>query len=65
MYKSKTIIGLVLAGLFFSNVALATIGFLKSERTSGMNKICIYNVLGSTYTLNISSVELCPLTYDF
>jgi len=65
MHKSKTIIGLVLAGLFFSNVALATMGFLKSERTSGMNKICYYDVLGDTYTLNIKAVELCPLTYDF
>jgi hypothetical protein len=65
MHKSKTIIGLVLSGLFFSNVALATMGFLKSERKSGMNKICYYDVLGDTYTLNIKAIELCPLTYDF
>ncbi|MGB2742704.1 MAG: hypothetical protein WBC60_19340 [Cognaticolwellia sp.] len=65
MHKSKTIKGLVLAGLFFSNVALATTGFLTGERDSGMNKICYYDVLGDTYTLNISSVELCPLTYEF
>ncbi|MEZ8775918.1 hypothetical protein [Vibrio sp. 10N.247.310.17] len=65
MHKSKTIIGLVLTGLLFSSIALATTGFLKGERTSGMNKICYYDVLGDTYTLNVSSVELCPLTYDF
>lgn len=45
--------------------ANATIGFLTGERTSGLNKICFYNVLGSTYTLNIKSIELCPLSYDF
>lgn len=43
----------------------ATTGFLVSEKMSGMNKICFYNVLGSTYTLNVKSYELCPLTYEF
>ena len=43
----------------------ATMGFLKGERENGMNKICFYDVLWSTYTLNVKSYELCPLTYDF
>ena len=43
----------------------ATTGFLIGEKMSGMNKICFYNVLGSTYTLNVQSCELCPLTYEF
>lgn len=43
----------------------ATTGFLIGEKMSGMNKICFYNVLGSTYTLNVQSYELCPLTYEF
>jgi len=66
MQKSKsTIRVLVLTGLFVSSVAMATTGFLKGERTSGMNKICIYDVLGSTYTLNVKSTDFCPLTYEF
>ena len=48
-----------------SVMANAATGFLKGERVSGMNKICYYDVLGSTYTLNIGMVELCPLSYDF
>ena len=40
-------------------------GLLKSQRIDGMNKICYYDVLGSTYTLNVKSYELCPLTYNF
>jgi hypothetical protein len=43
----------------------ATMGFLKGEKESGMNKICFYDVLGSTHSLNVKSYELCPLTYDF
>jgi hypothetical protein len=48
-----------------SIMANAATGFLKGDRVSGMNKICYYDVLGSTYTLNIGMVELCPLSYDF
>ena len=39
-------------------------GFLTGERTSGFNKICYYDKLGSTYTINISSTSLCPLTIN-
>jgi hypothetical protein len=66
MRKSKQkIIGLTFAGVFVSNIAFATTGFLTGERVSGMNKICYYDVLGDTYTLNVKSYELCPLTYNF
>lgn len=34
------------------------------ERVSGMNKICFYDCLGSTQTLNRSSVALCPLSIN-
>lgn len=36
--------------------------FKKGEETSGFNKICYYDCLGSTAAITISSVELCPLT---
>jgi hypothetical protein len=35
------------------------------EATSGFNKICYYNALGNTYTLNVSSTSLCPQTANF
>ena len=34
------------------------------EQTSGMNKICYYNCLGSTVAINVSAVSLCPLSID-
>lgn len=58
----KIMLILFLSGTIALN---ATMGFLKGERENGMNKICFYDVLGSTYTLNVKSYELCPLTYDF
>ena len=44
--------------------AEATTGFLKGERSSNFNKVCIYDVLGSAHTINIPSTSLCPLTID-
>lgn len=36
--------------------------FFIGEQTSGMNKICYYDCLGSTAAITISAVQLCPLT---
>lgn len=55
----------ILLVLLFSTLLYAATGFLKSEKISGMNKICFYDALGSTYALNVKSYELCPLTYNF
>ena len=40
-------------------------GFLTGETISGFNKICYYNRVTGTVTLNIPSTSLCPLTYWF
>ena len=61
----KTVIKAFVLLIILVSIANATTGFLTGERTGGMNKICYYDVLGSTYTLNISAVELCPLSYEF
>ena len=55
--------GLLLATL--SSDAVAATGFLKGESNEGMSKICFYDVLGETHTINISSVKLCPQTHNF
>ena len=63
-YIQKLMVILVL--ILSTSLSLhATTGFLIGEKMSGMNKICFYNVLGSTYTLNVQSYELCPLSYEF
>ena len=35
--------------------------YFKGERSSGMNKICYYDCMGSDAAITISSVALCPL----
>tara|TARA_B100000035_G_C20804195_1_gene466919 strand:+ start:352 stop:657 length:306 start_codon:yes stop_codon:yes gene_type:complete len=46
----------------YSSGSSGAVGFKTGETISGFNKICFYNKLGSTYTLNIPSTSLCPLT---
>ncbi len=44
--------------------ALAGVAFFKYERVSGMNKICVYDHLGSEVAITISSIKLCPLSIN-
>jgi len=48
--------------LTLSLSAVAGTAFFKHERTSGMNKICVYDHLGSEVAITIKSYQLCPLT---
>ena len=36
--------------------------FKINERTSGTNKICSYNCMGSEVTRNIRSTQICPIS---
>ncbi len=49
----------------FASSSFGAYGILIGEKISGTNKICYYNVLGSTYTLNVDLTDLCPVSYDF
>lgn len=60
----KTFFTIIIVGIFATG-AYAAMGFLKGEQVSGMNKICFYDVLGSTMTLNIKSYGICPVTHNF
>ena len=54
---------LALVALFvLAAPAHAGTAFLVSEVDTGMTKQCIYDYLGSTYTITIDSYKLCPLT---
>lgn len=58
----------LVAGLALATLALeakAATGFLKGEMDQGFSKVCFYDVLGETHTLNIPSTKLCPLSYQF
>lgn len=39
----------------------SALGFLKREYTSGFNRICVYDRLGSEFVVTIASTALCPL----
>ena len=43
-------------------IKAATTCFKTGEQTSGFNKICMYDCLGSAKAITISSTSLCPLT---
>ncbi|GEM78077.1 hypothetical protein [Vibrio superstes] len=45
--------------------AQATTGFLQSEESQAFAKVCFYDVLGETHSLNIGATDLCLLTHDF
>jgi hypothetical protein len=44
--------------------AIAATAFLKGQYVSGMNRICLYDHLGSTVAITVRSIDLCPLTID-
>lgn len=43
-------------------IEAATTCFKTGEQTSGMNKICYYDCLGSAKAITISATSLCPLS---
>ena len=57
-------------GLSKNNIAspeeiiLAATCFLSGERTSGMNKICYYDCMGSEAAITIESYDICPLSIN-
>ncbi len=56
--KMKT---LILALLLTVTTAHAGTAFFKYEYISGMNKICVYDNLGSDVAITIASYKLCPV----
>ena len=58
------LIGLAFTTVMMADPAQAATGFLKGSYVSGMNKICIYDVLGSEVHITIKAAEICPLTIN-
>jgi hypothetical protein len=58
----KTIIAILL--LSISTLAFAGTAFFKYEYESGMNKVCVYDYLGSDYAITIKGYKLCPITIE-
>ena len=67
----RTILSLVLAGVFFVAASIVSVPlgycatcFFQYEEPAGMNKICYYSCITGRAAITISSVQLCPLTID-
>ena len=60
-------VGFLLAFCILGSVtdANAVTGFLKSESVQGLSKVCFYDVLGETHTLNVPLTGVCPVNYQF
>lgn len=56
------IVALVLSVAPVTVQAQQVTGFKTGETTTSFTKQCYYNVLGSIYVKNVSSVSICPLT---
>lgn len=55
---------LILAGCLIATEAVAGTAFFKYERVTGMTKQCVYDYLGSEYTITIRSYRVCPVTIE-
>ena len=51
-----------LGGTSSSSSSTSLSCFKKSESTTGTNKICIYNCMGSDVAVNVKSTKLCPMS---
>jgi len=40
------------------------LAFFQYEYSTGINKNCVYEGAGGTYTITIKSYQLCPLTIN-
>ena len=60
------IIAIVLLGsvVYPTLTAKAVTCFKTGEETSGMNKICYYDCMGSSAAITVSAVSLCPLSIN-
>jgi hypothetical protein len=53
---------IVLAALLATSVAHAGTAFFLYERITGLTKQCVYDHLGSEYTITLQAYQLCPIT---
>jgi len=53
----------LICALLVSAPAWAGTAFFQYEiDTGGMTKQCVYDYLGSTYTITVSTVAMCPMS---
>lgn len=64
--KNRRTAAIIAAGLTGARSEMppqpSTTGFLRREFISGVNRVCVYNHLGSEYFVTVNATELCPLS---
>lgn len=55
---------LIVIFVMTTSTGFAGTGFLKGERTSGLNKICFYEGPSGGFSKTVGSANLCPLSAD-
>lgn len=58
------ILGAVAEGMNAAQERSQRHGFLKGERSSGFNKICVYDTIRGEVAINRGVTDICPLTID-
>lgn len=58
----KKLIAITLISM--TGIVYAGTAFFKYERQTGMTKQCVYDYLGSEYTITVKSYKICPLTIN-
>jgi hypothetical protein len=53
---------IVLSAAFTAHAQARGTAFFKYSYTSGMNRVCVYDLLGSQYVYTIGALDMCPLT---
>ena len=60
----KLLAAVALTGITATAAMAGTAFFQYEVQTGGFTKQCVYDYLGSTYVISISSVGLCPLSIN-
>lgn len=55
---------LALTLVLLSSTSYAAMAFLVRQYTSGMNRICIYNHLGSEVAITFAVTDICPISLN-
>lgn len=58
----RTLTAAVIAATLAATSAQAAVAFFKYSYVSGLNRICVYDHLGSKYVTTIPAAQLCPIS---
>lgn len=57
-------IGIMKGKTVYKIILMIGVAFLSGETLGTFNKVCYYDYMGDTYTINVDVVDLCPLSIN-